>query len=597
MKKIFTTIICLLAAAVMLFAACTPTGAKYSSRVSIDKSIDVAKSAGSIELYGPDWVFDNNYSNNGNRFSFPDAEKHNHIHYQIYNYNTEDGVTVNDAKDTEYYLRIMPKSANSGVIYEAFSFAEYDTWEPIAGCGGMVEYDYDYTTIDGVRAYGPFQYRLNETTDKYEFQGKDNGVWKTLPMRDGAYCVDAILLTKDKNNEALSSLLGSVQYLSVQMIALKGTGSNQKVRILDESEIPLWLKDNSGVSEVDLRVEYYSLGTPNTPIYKTDESGNTMIDEDGNPIIAHDNINNVTVGTIFDFTKPSELAAKGIKIPAGYEFVVGTDGSQVCFASVQAMPGVGVTSFEVTKSMKDYNLIQVMLVRTDSIPVLFQYWDRSQQDPPVPEGKPKLPFAYAATSQLIQVKKGSVIDFTDASTLTAAGINMPDQDNYRYLVSHCSVSRWWHDAEHFFQDRYNVPTDPVVTMAVMDVYVAPAVMRENIQIIIQTVSNTSTTITATKNESGQTQFTYNGVTCTFSLDGKLTIDYSQFRSMFGSNDNYFEVYINNGENNLSVKNVKNSGSITVDYFTIYQGITTSSTGYCLANTKMKLYIKSWGYSP
>lgn len=520
MKKKFAAFVCSVAAVIMLFSVFGSASARYGSSVTVTEPINYSRTAGTISIYMPDWVYADYYNNN-EAFPFTTKGTPQHVHYKIENTATINGTTYTNDIETQFYIRVIAQTEADEKLFSSWSVCKYDTW-------GAVGSDDDYTKNDSLGAYGPFTLGPDTVNPEY---------------------LDVIVTYNEKGD------LKGIRTLRVQMFGIRADGSE---KIISQDDLRIMATNESAY--IDINLDYYSYGSK-APMANASQKIN------------------VANGTEIDFTDTSNLDSIGIKIPDGYSFVVAktsADGWAEHYDKLTA-----------TSSLP----IQVTLVRDGYIPVMLQYWDRSKQ-------KDDGSFTQIeSATQEIQIRKGSTVDFTDQSTLTAAGIILPDTSVYKYVVSHCNVSRWWHDTEHYFQDRYNVPADPVVSMAILDVYVAPIIMRDNIEIIIENASGTQTKVTTTKNASGATQFTYNGATYTFSADGKITFTYAQLQQMFGSSNNSFDVYVKNGDNALSLANVKNSGSVTVDYFKIYQGITTSSTGYCLANSKMQLYIKSWGYVP
>lgn len=539
MKKTFGAFICLVASAVMLFSAIAPARARYSSSVTVTEPIQYAKTVGTISIYNPSWLW--GYDATADAFDFAASGTYN-VHYQIANTATVNGITYANEIETQYYIRLVPVIASDAVLYTSWNVSKYDT-------KGGKPFDKDAA----LNAYGPFTLGLTSPS------GYDAPSPEFVDI--GFTCA------------ASKGDLKGIRTFRVQMFSVRADGSE---RIISQDDLRIIATNESG--RVDIQLDYYSYGS------------STLIPNASQTL-------NVATGTEIDFTDNASLESLGIQIPSGYSFVVdrsggGTEPTLVSYASSSVLDWKPYYKFTVTGDFSKATPIQVNLIKDDSIPVLLQYWDRSKQ-------KDDNSFTQLDGSQLLQIKKGSVIDFNDSSTLAAAGIKMPDPSVYKYVVSHCNVSRWWHDSQHYFQDRYNVPTDPVVAMAVLDVYVAPVEIRDNIEVVIENdVTKVTATITTTKNASGETQFTYNGVTFTFSADGHITFTYAQLKQMFGNSGyNSFEVFIKNGDNSITVGSAVNSGSVTVDYFNIYQGITTSSTGYCLANSKMQLYIKTWGYVP
>ncbi len=540
MKKRLTAFVCFIAALTVLFASLGVANARYSSSVTVTNPIQNARTVGTISIYNPSWLW--GYNATADAFDFSATGTYN-VHYQIANTATINGNTYTNEIETQYYIRLVPVIASDAALYTSWNVSKYDT------NGGE-----PFTKDAVLNAYGPFT--LGTTSP--------SGVSAPSPQ----YVDVGFTCAADKGE------LKGIRTFRVQMFSLRADGSE---KIISQDDLRIIATNESG--RIDIQLDYFSYGS-STSIPNTSQTLN------------------VATGTEIDFTDNDGLAALGIQIPSGYSFVVdrsggGAEPTLVSYASSSVLGWKPYYKFTVTGDFSKATPIQVNLIKDDSIPVLLQYWDRSKQNA-------DQSFAQIEnSSQLLQIRKGSVIDFNDSSTLTAAGIVMPDSSVYKYVVSHCDVERWWHDSEHYFQDRYNVPTDPVVTMAVLNVYVAPIEIRENIEVVIENdVTKVSATVTTTRNASGATQFTYNGVTFTFGSDGKITFTYAQLKQMFGNSSyNSFQVFVKNGDNSISVGRVLNSGSIIADYFTVYQGITTSSTGYCLANSKMQLYIKTWGYVP
>lgn len=558
MKRKIIAFLSLFIALVLIF----PLGAsfaRYKSDVTLEKSIDYARTAGSIYKHVHADI--GGYLASSDSFSFA-AGSPRHVHYRISNM-SESG--QEDQRNTEYYIRVVAESDDAKKVFKdktdynnSWGICPLWTWDPISASN-----PYPKTNVGGVVGYGPFTW----DGDKNAFVTTDG-----RELVSGSY-LDVVV--EHGSGDDVAGLTGAVT-LKVQLFTERGT----TIKVIDEIALRIQITNETGAA--NLLFTYWSYGT-NAPITA----------EDGTQITQ--SFSQVPFGTHFDFGDPDNLTARGIVLPEGYFFVTA---GNISYVSSAAWDWTPKTSFDVNNRMNEGTPIQVFLVRDDSVVVQFQYWDRSKPEEKIgSDGKPYTAFEKIGDdSPILQIKKGSVIDFNDPSTLTAAGITMPD--SYKYVVSHCNVERWWHDAQHWFQDRYNVPSDPAVVIAVLDVYLAPIEMRSNIEVVIENTSGIIATVKMTENASGLMQFTYNGMTYMFNADGKITFDYSSVKTMFGNSIyNSFAVYIRNGASSITVDAMKNSGSVTVDYFNVYQGVTTSSTGYCLANPNMQLVIKTWGYDP
>ena len=228
--------------------------------------------------------------------------------------------------------------------------------------------------------------------------------------------------------------------------------------------------------------------------------------------------------------------------------------------------------------------VNVYLVRDDSIPVNFQYWDRSRNDP-------DLDFKQIPdTSQMLQIKKGATINFKDPSSLSALGITLPDTSVYKYIAAHCNVPRWWDSEQDYYQDSFKVPDAPVVSLATIDVYVAPIAMREQVKVFLYKGSINNKLAEITKDV----------------VDGFVTFTHDEVKGLHAEYNalTSFDIGVFNTENGSTciVGNpYVDAGTVTIDCFKIYQPKPTpenpeptkQKNGYCLSNTNMRVYILAW----
>lgn len=543
MKKKSAAFVCLFAAIVMLAASLGLSSARYSSYVKVTKHIDFARVAGTISVYNPSWSWGYNATADGFDFS---AGTTFYIHYQISNTAVIDGTTYTNQIETPYYIRLVPLVASDSALCTSWNVNKY------ASSGGVL-FDKD----PDLNAYGPFT------------------LGTAAPSGDEAPSPEFVDI--GFTCAANTGDIKGIRTFRVQMFSVRADNTE---RIISQDDLRIIATNESGYS--DIKIEYWQYGSK------------TQIPNASQTL-------NVPTNTTIDFTNSESLEQLGIKIPEGNLFIYATCAADTTTikdsdtGEETTIQNVRYDKMTVTDKFSLAAPIQVRVIKDGYVPVSIQYWDRNKA---LGGGTFE---QVANTTQELQIAKGSTVDFNDQTSLAAAGVVLPDTQVYKYIRATCHLGNdftrvWGADgnATDYFHNKFSVPDNASHnTVAIFDVYVAPIVMRENINIVMGFGSDTLATVQTTKNASGETQFTYNGVTLVFK-DGKITIGYADLQKMFGSSYNWFEVFIRHEGNNLVLAEMKNSGSVTIDYYSIYQGNTASSTGYCLANPNIQLYIRCNG---
>lgn len=588
--------------AIILILLPGATHARYKTDVKVEAPVDFARTAGTIEAYMPTWT----YGYDASRQCFPLQQgTYADIHYHITNTATANGIPYTDECDTEYYFRVVATNEADQVLIGSYEFCEYTS----RGAKMLERKVFGENDV----GYGPVKYDKNSGA----FQKKSGDAWETI--QESAY-ID-LMFTGVSTETATSQGLTGTRILKVQMFRPRKNGSKQ---ILSDADLRIGVTNETG--KVDLLFTYYSLGTPSTPIMTAeDESIQQSLE-----------LKDVPVGTYIDFCDPENLAANGITLPEGYSFVKGADGSIISGVNSAAWDwSEAKTAFYTTNTMSVGKPMQVTLIRDDSIPVLFQYWDRSEKSDGVfksirtatkvnEDGTVDATEINTLTSQYVQVKKGSIIDFetgsitTDPETenektvpLAEAGIKVPanivkDQKdeaggdvyrayNSKYIAAHCNVQRWWTDptGAHYYQDQFKVPTSPAVATAIIDVYMAPVNMREQVRVYLYKGVANSTPV-----KIGEAT-----VNVTTAADGRriITVTPAMAKGWMPAYTNKLEVglVLDGTVNTCWLGNAVNNGadqsSITIDCFEIYQpaGKENQQDGYCLSNTAIRLCVIGW----
>lgn len=312
------------------------------------------------------------------------------------------------------------------------------------------------------------------------------------------------------------------------------------------------------LDSVQIQLDYYAYGEK-----QLSDKGQTL---------------NVVNGTKINFNDPDSLAKAKVTIPEGYTYM---------YATSAAVSWTTPTEFTITDAFSTETPIEVHVIKNGHVPLLVQYWDRSK-----PNADNTGFEQIGAQGQEIAIKKSTKFDFADPSTLTNAGITMPS--DYKYIASHHGADNndTWASNTNWFHDSYTVnESTPVWSQSILDVYMAPTQIRDNIKVELQNADGG--VIQALTMNDGK--LTHNGGTCQFTADGKLTITLADLQKMF-SGGNSFTIYIRNGSSYITIGSVASgTPSATVDYFKIYQEATMLqyAGGYGLVNPNMELVIKMW----
>lgn len=288
-------------------------------------------------------------------------------------------------------------------------------------------------------------------------------------------------------------------------------------------------------------------------------------------------------GSAINFLDTVSMNGLGIELPSDYYFSAEDGGDPeapvlISYATGGALGWNGRYKFEITDDFAEH-AIEVYLVHVDKIPVTFNYRDRSQ---PIDENGVSV--SKIIGSKLIQIDKGTTIDFKGTAALSSMGISLPN--GYKYIAAHFDVIPVAAGV-NYYRDNYTIPADADFKNMTVDVYVAPAERRSVSSALSYYDSVNKKTV-----DIGE-------VLIEFDSEGSVVFGTEALKALHSSFASFtsFEIGVKNTETGATcqIGNPVNDGDITVNYFTIYQYSDSIQyqLGYCLANPKMCLYIQAW----